>query len=223
MLPRPRRRHPRPPPGVLVAKALLFFFFGLHFDSTYLAAGVLQETAADRGCSATRPTPDDDHHPLTLCGASRDVDTETDEPRTKKPRATNSDPQSPPSLTDDQDVPAAISPPSHGGSPQFRPQTRASARLRQASPSSVTAAHKRPRQMMDEDFQDSAFLREPKPEPDIDMDAIQGTAATSDCPNAHLGLIDYPLNASSSRVALPLALLPPDQNVPQISGSPTKF
>lgn len=177
-----------------------------------------QETAADRGCSATRPTPDDDHHPLTLCGASRDVDTETDEPRTKKPRATNSDPQSPPSLTDDQDVPAAISPPSHGASPQFRPQTRASARLRQASPSSVTAAHKRPRQMMDEDFQDSAFLREPKPEPDIDMDAIQGTAATSDCPNAHLGLIDYPLNASSSRVALPLALLPPDQNVPQISG-----
>uniref|UniRef100_A0A0E0KXC7 SET domain-containing protein n=1 Tax=Oryza punctata TaxID=4537 RepID=A0A0E0KXC7_ORYPU len=196
------------------------FLFYISIHPTNFAAGV-QETADDRGCSATRPTPDDDHHSLTLCGASRDADTETDEPRTKKPR-TNSTPQSPPPLADDQDATAAISPQSQSASPRFRPQTRASARLRQASPSSVTATHKRPRQIVDEDFQDAAFLREPKPEPNIDMDivmdAIQGTAVTSDCPNAQLGLIDYPLNASSSRVALPLALPPPDQNVPQISG-----
>ncbi|KAG8043755.1 hypothetical protein GUJ93_ZPchr0458g22605 [Zizania palustris] len=34
----------------------------------------------------------------------------------------------------------------------------------------------------------------------------------------NIGLVDHTLNASSSRVALPLALPPPDQNVPQISG-----
>ncbi|XP_015692152.1 probable inactive histone-lysine N-methyltransferase SUVR2 isoform X2 [Oryza brachyantha] len=172
-----------------------------------------QEDRELGGCSAT---PDE-----AVCGGSRVADNDTDEPLTKKPRTNSTDlvtrqrgtshhPQSPhPSLADDQDATAAISPQAHGGSPQFRPQTKASVRL------SVTAP-KRPRQMMDEDFQHTAFLKEPKPEPD--MDARQGAAVTSDCPNSQPGLIDYPLNASSSRVTLPLALPPPDQNVPQISG-----
>ncbi|KAG8066866.1 hypothetical protein GUJ93_ZPchr0004g40381 [Zizania palustris] len=175
-----------------------------------------------RGCM-----PDDDHRqPLTslvVCGGSCDTDNETDEPLTNRPRfnstnlathqtVTSLGTKSPPSVADGQDATVAIS--AHGASPQSTHlQTRASTPLRQAS--SVTA-HKRPRQMMDEDFQHAAFLREPKPDPDID--ALQDSTVTSHCSNPQLGLVDHPPNANSSRVALPLALPLPDQNVPQISG-----
>jgi hypothetical protein len=50
--------------------------------------------------------------------------------------------------------------------------------------------------MMDEDFQHTVFLREPKPEPDTDD--LQCSAPASSCQNAQLGRIaSHPLNAST--------------------------
>lgn len=65
-----------------------------------------------------------------------------------------------------------------------------------------------------EDFQ-HVFMREPKPEPS--MDATQGTPASSDYQNAQVGRTAHPLIACSSRVGVPQAFPPPNQNPSQIS------
>ncbi|KAM3390039.1 hypothetical protein ACQJBY_011915 [Aegilops geniculata] len=80
-----------------------------------------------------------------------------------------------------------------------------------ASPTQTRALSKRRQmqmQMMDEDFQQPVFLREPKPEP-VDMDAV-------DCLNVHPGLIHRSRKRSAPSSEF-LALPPPDQNPKQIS------
>uniref|UniRef100_A0A0A9GZV8 Uncharacterized protein n=1 Tax=Arundo donax TaxID=35708 RepID=A0A0A9GZV8_ARUDO len=108
-----------------------------------------------------------------------------------------------------------------GALPELKhPQIRASIRSRQTiaddMPSSVTA-HKRTRQMMDEDFQHAVFLREPKLEPD--MDAVPYSAAASSCQNAQVGIISHLHNTSFLGSADPVALPPPNQNPSNISGA----
>ncbi|OEL34616.1 Histone-lysine N-methyltransferase SUVR4 [Dichanthelium oligosanthes] len=118
---------------------------------------------------------------LVVHGGPCDLDSETEAPRMKRPRTNSID------ISADHSIDS------------------------QLSPSSSATALKRARQMMDQDFQDAAFLREPKPEPDID-----------DAQNFHdvqVGIISYPFSTSSSGAADPLALHTPSQNQSEISGN----
>ncbi|CAL5061338.1 unnamed protein product [Urochloa decumbens] len=65
--------------------------------------------------------------------------------------------------------------------------------------------------MIDEDFQHAVFLREPKPEPDVDV--------AQSFQDAQVGIISHPFNTCSSGAAGPLALCPPNQNQAEISGN----
>jgi hypothetical protein len=163
--------------------------------------------------------PEDDFPtPLAVIDTSRDLDCEAYESHIKRPITTTNftadcsiDPRSPPSTMEPQDDSLSISP--LGASPDSsRLQTRALIRSRSSMedgmPSSLPA-HKKARQMMDEDFQHAVFLKEPKPEPD--MDTVQYNGSVSSCQNDQ--------NISSSAAAVrPLALLPPDQYKSKISG-----
>ncbi|XP_048559283.1 histone-lysine N-methyltransferase SUVR4-like [Triticum urartu] len=80
-----------------------------------------------------------------------------------------------------------------------------------ASPTQTRALSKQRQmqmQMMDEDFQQPVFLREPKPEP-VDMDAV-------DCLNVQPGLIHRSRKRSAPSSEF-LALPPPEQTPKQIS------
>ena len=68
------------------------------------------------------------------------------------------------------------------------------------------------RKIVDEDFQHAVFLREPKPEPEPDMDAAHSLH------DAQVGIVSHVFNTSSSGAAGPLAFLPPDQNQTETSG-----
>nr|TKW36176.1 hypothetical protein SEVIR_2G423700v2 [Setaria viridis] len=129
--------------------------------------------------------PEEDHHQpstsLIVYGHPRDLDSEIEAPRIKRPR-TNSN-----NFSAD-----------HCIDPQLSP------------PSSVTA-QERARQMMDEDFQHAVFLREPKPEPDIDV--------AQSLHDAQVGIVSHPFNTSSSGAADPLASRPSVQNQTEISGN----
>lgn len=168
--------------------------------------------------------PDDDlnHYstPLAIIGSSCDMDCATDQTRIKRPTTTTNftadcsvDPRPLPSTLEEHDDTMSISP----------LQTRASTRSRQSTedgmPSSIPA-HKKARQMIDEDFQHAVFLKEPKPEPDTEYNA-----SVPNCVNDQVGVISHPLNISpsSSGAAHPLALLPPDQCTSEISGLNTSF
>jgi hypothetical protein len=133
--------------------------------------------------------PEEDHHQpstsLVVYGHPRDLDSEIEAPPTKRPR-TNSNNSSA----------------DHRIDPQLPP------------PSSVTA-QERARQMMDEDFQDAVFLREPKPEPDMDV--------AQSLHDAQVGIVSNPFNTSSSGAADPLASRPPNQNQTEISGLHAAF
>ncbi|WVZ81478.1 hypothetical protein U9M48_028852 [Paspalum notatum var. saurae] len=87
--------------------------------------------------------PEEDHHQpstsLVIYGGPCHVDIDTDVPCIKRPR------------TDSNNFEA-----SRSVDPQL-------------CPSASVTAHKRARLMMDEDFQHAVFLREPKPEPDMDV------------------------------------------------------
>jgi hypothetical protein len=150
--------------------------------------------------------PEDDFPtPLAVIGTSRDLDCEADKSHIKRPTTTTNFtadcsiyPRSPPSTMEPQDD--TMSSPNSN-----RLQTRASTRSRSSMadgmPSSLPA-HKKARQMVDEDFQHAVFLKEPKPEPD--MDTVQYNGSISSCQNDQ--------NISSSAAAVrPLALLPPSK------------
>lgn len=87
----------------------------------------------------------------------------------------------------------------------------------QLYPASSVAAKERAKQMMDEDFQNVVFLREPKPEPDMD--------ATQSFHDAQVGIVSHPFDARPSAVVdpHPLAVLPPDHNQSEISGLHSPF
>ncbi|GJN01198.1 hypothetical protein PR202_ga18445 [Eleusine coracana subsp. coracana] len=172
--------------------------------------------------AAVPPLPDEDYNsfptPLAMIGSSCDLDCETDETRIKRPSV---DLRPPPYTMEKQDD-TIMSISSLGASPesnrlQIRPSTRSRQSMEDGMPSSIPA-HKKARQMMDEDFQHAVFLKEPKPEPD--MEAIQYNASLPSCQNDQVGISSHPLNiSSSSGAAHPLALLPPDQYTSKISGS----
>ncbi|CAL5085086.1 unnamed protein product [Urochloa decumbens] len=129
--------------------------------------------------------PEEDHHQpstsLVVHGGPCDLDSETEAPRIKRPR-TNSN----------------IFSADHSIDPQL-------------FPSSSTAAKERAKQMIDEEFQHAVFLREPKPEPDVDV--------AQSFQDAQVGVISHPFNTCSSGAAGPLALCPPNQNQTEISGN----
>ncbi|KAJ1273615.1 hypothetical protein BS78_06G295600 [Paspalum vaginatum] len=74
------------------------------------------------------------------------------------------------------------------------------------SPSSSVTAHKRARQMVDEDFQHAVFLREPKPEPDMDV------ALTFH--DTQVSIVSHSPDAAD-----PIALHSHDQNQSKLSGN----
>ncbi|WVZ81504.1 hypothetical protein U9M48_028873 [Paspalum notatum var. saurae] len=136
----------------------------------------------ERGSHSTRMVaPEEDHHQpstsLVIYGGPCHVDNETDAPCIKRPR------------TDSNNFEA-----SRSVDPKL-------------SPSSSVTAQKRARQMMDEDFQHAVFLREPKPEPDMDV-----------APSFHdtqVSIVSHPPDAAD-----PLALHPHDQNQSKLSAEP---
>lgn len=104
-------------------------------------------------------------------------------------------------------------PDNHISAPRSRTDSRANSLgpnpIQAASPTQTRALSKRRQmQMMDEDFQQPVFLREPKPEP-VDMDAV-------DCLNVQPGLIHRSRKRSAPSSEF-LALPPPEQTPQQIS------
>jgi len=129
--------------------------------------------------------PEEDHYQpsasLVARGGPCDLDSETEAPRVKRPRTSSNN------FSADHSI-------DH-----------------QLSPSSPLTAHEMARKIMDEDFQQAVFLREPKPEPD--MDAAQSLH------DVQVGIVSHMFNASSSGAAGPLALRPPNQNQIETSGN----
>ncbi|RLN34472.1 histone-lysine N-methyltransferase SUVR4-like isoform X2 [Panicum miliaceum] len=129
--------------------------------------------------------PEEDHHQpsmsLVVHGGPCDLDSGTEAPRLKRPRTSSNN------CSADHSIDPQLSPPS--------PLT----------------AHKMARKVVDADFQHAVFLREPKPEPD--MDAAQSLH------DAQVGIVSHMFNTSSLGAAGPLALRPPDQNQTETSGN----
>uniref|UniRef100_A0A804MD41 Histone-lysine N-methyltransferase SUVR4 n=1 Tax=Zea mays TaxID=4577 RepID=A0A804MD41_MAIZE len=116
--------------------------------------------------------------------------------RTRISASCSIDPQSPVSAAEALDEPIGVS--SELSHPQMGTSTQCQRPTAYGGvPSHGNTAHKkRAIQMMDEDFQHTVFLREPKPEPDTDD--LQCSAPASSCQNAQLGRIaSHPLNAST--------------------------
>ncbi|TVU16735.1 hypothetical protein EJB05_40312 [Eragrostis curvula] len=159
--------------------------------------------------------PEDDHNlfstPLAMIDTSCDLDSETDAPRIKRPTHFSTALRLLPSATDGT---MSLSPLGESNGPQTRVPTQSRQSMADGMPSSVPA-HKRARQMLDEDFQHAVFFKEPKPEPELD--AVQYSAPSSSCKNAaQVAIISHPLNISSSSHA---ADPPHNQYTSKISGS----
>ncbi|CAN6212529.1 unnamed protein product [Urochloa humidicola] len=129
--------------------------------------------------------PEEDHHQpstsLVVHGAPCDLDSETEAPRIKRPRINSNN------FPADHTIDA------------------------QLTPSSSISARERARQMIDEGFQHAVFLREPKPEPDMDV--------AQSFQDAQVGIVSHPFNTCSAGAADPLAWCPPNKNQTEISGN----
>jgi len=128
--------------------------------------------------------PEEDHYQpstsLVVHGGPCDLDIETEAPPVKRPRTSSNN------FSADHSIDHHL------------------------SPSSPLTVHKMARKIVDEDFQHAVFLREPKPEPDMD-----GAQSLHD---AQVGIVSHMFNTSSSGAAGPLALRPPNQNQIETSG-----
>ncbi|CAN6226322.1 unnamed protein product [Urochloa humidicola] len=131
--------------------------------------------------------PEENHHqPSTshvVHGAPWDLDSETEAPRIKRPRINSNN------FPADHSINA------------------------QLPPSSSITAQERARQMIDGEFQDAVFLREPKPEPDMDVALAQSFQ------DAQVGIVSHPFNTCSSGAADPLAVCPPNKNQTEMTGN----